>query len=222
MDEHLRDSVSAEKDVEGLCYTYRKYLFHNTRTLPYLNGEPSDIRCLLPCTPLAIVKILEFLGAYDSSQPLGSHMTGKVVTVINRSEIVGRPLSAMLANDGAEVFSVDIDSIYLMKKSKMLPTEKTVQEACESSQVIVLGVPSKDYKLNTEWVKPGTIIISVSHFKNIDEAKLLEIEGVKYVGAVGKVTISILERNLVRLVENFHLPSSTMKVIEAGGRLEKK
>ena len=41
-------------------------------------------------------------------------------------------------------------------------------------------------------------------------------------GAVGKVTIAMLERNLVRLVENFHLPTSTMKVVEAGGRLEKK
>ena len=30
---------------------------------------------------------------------------------------------------------MDIDSIYLMKKSKMLPTEKTVQQACESSDV---------------------------------------------------------------------------------------
>jgi methylenetetrahydrofolate dehydrogenase (NAD+) len=30
-------------------------------------------------------------------------MHGKVATVINRSEIVGRPLAAMLANDGAKV-----------------------------------------------------------------------------------------------------------------------
>jgi hypothetical protein len=30
---------------------------------------------------------------------------------ISRSEVVGRPLAALLANDGARVFSVDIDSI---------------------------------------------------------------------------------------------------------------
>ena len=29
----------------------------------------------------------------------------------HRSEVVGRPLAALLANDGARVFSVDIDSI---------------------------------------------------------------------------------------------------------------
>jgi methylenetetrahydrofolate dehydrogenase (NAD+) len=222
MDEHLRDSVAVEKDVEGLCYTYRRYLYHNTRMIPHINGEPSDIKCLLPCTPLAIAKILDYLGAYDSSKPLGSHMTGKTVTVVNRSEIVGRPLSAMLANDGAEVYSVDIDSIYVMKNSKMLPTEKTVQQACEASQVVVLGVPSKDYKLPVEWVQPGTIVINVSHFKNIDEAELLKIDGVKYVGAVGKVTIAMLERNLIRLVQNFHLPDCPVKVIEAGGRLVPK
>jgi len=28
-----------------------------------------------------------------------------------RSEVVGRPLAALLSNDGARVFSVDIDSI---------------------------------------------------------------------------------------------------------------
>lgn len=32
-----------------------------------------------------------------------------MITVINRSEVVGRPLAALLANDGARVLSVDID-----------------------------------------------------------------------------------------------------------------
>jgi methylenetetrahydrofolate dehydrogenase (NAD+) len=34
------------------------------------------------------------------SLPVGERLEGKVVTIINRSEIVGRPLGAMLANDG--------------------------------------------------------------------------------------------------------------------------
>lgn len=34
------------------------------------------------------------------SLPIGNRMDGKVVTIINRSEIVGRPLGALLANDG--------------------------------------------------------------------------------------------------------------------------
>jgi 5,10-methylene-tetrahydrofolate dehydrogenase/methenyl tetrahydrofolate cyclohydrolase len=32
------------------------------------------------------------------------------LSTLARSEVVGRPLAALLANDGARVFSVDIDS----------------------------------------------------------------------------------------------------------------
>jgi hypothetical protein len=36
----------------------------------------------------------------------------------------------MLANDGADVYSADIDSIYLMRRGKLLETEETVESAC--------------------------------------------------------------------------------------------
>ncbi|GBG32278.1 Methylenetetrahydrofolate dehydrogenase NAD+ [Hondaea fermentalgiana] len=219
MDDHLRDLVAVEKDVEGLCYTYRHNLYHNVRQLPMISGEPSDKKCLLPCTPLALVKILEYLKVYDEALPLGDRMSGQTVTIINRSEIVGRPLGAMLANDGADVYSVDIDSIYLMRRAKMLPTEVTVEEACKKSRVIVTGVPSENYKLPSEWVQPGTVVLNVSHFKNVDEEALLQISGVRYVPLVGKVTVAMLERNLIRLINNFHLPDSNVKVVEAGGRV---
>jgi methylenetetrahydrofolate dehydrogenase (NAD+) len=223
MDDHLRDSVAVEKDVEGLCFTYRHNLYHNIRSLPMVDGASSDKKCLLPCTALSIVKILEFLKVYDNSLPLGDRMSGQTVTVINRSEIVGRPLSAMLANDGADVFSVDIDSIYLMRRGKMLPADDMdVEAACRKSRVIVTGVPTKDYKLPSEWVQPGTIVLNVSHFKNVNEAELLAIPDVCYVPLVGKVTVAMLERNLIRLIENYHMPDSEFKVLEAGGRLVKK
>jgi methylenetetrahydrofolate dehydrogenase (NAD+) len=48
--------------------------------------------------------------------------------------------------------------------------------------------------------------MNVSHFKNVDEEALMQIEGVRYVPLVGKVTVAMLERNLLRLIENFHLP----------------
>ena len=50
---------------------------------------------------------------------MGDRMKGKKVAVINRSEIVGRPLAAMLANDGADVFSIDISSIVLMQRGRI-------------------------------------------------------------------------------------------------------
>ncbi len=56
-------------------------------------------------------------------------MDGKIVTVINRSEIVGRPLAAMLANDGADVYSVDINSIYLFRGGKLRKVEDETVES---------------------------------------------------------------------------------------------
>jgi methylenetetrahydrofolate dehydrogenase (NAD+) len=85
------------------------------------------VKSIIPCTPLAIVKCLEFIGIYNKILPYGDRAYGKTITVINRyvrhtrlrkflqnffrSEVVGRPLAALLANDGARVLSVDIESI---------------------------------------------------------------------------------------------------------------
>jgi len=46
--------------------------------------------------------------------------------------------------------------------------------------------------------------VNVASFKNVDEEALLKIPGVVYVPMVGKVTVAMLERNLMRLYENFH------------------
>jgi hypothetical protein len=47
----------------------------------------------------------------------------------------------------------------------------------------------------------------VSSFKNVDEDALLDIPGVVYVPMVGKVTVAMLERNLMRLFDQFHHPN---------------
>lgn len=127
-DDYLRDSVSFKRDVEGLCHTYRFNLYRNIRFLDYpINTQ----KCLLPCTALSVVKILEKCpGCYDPSKPLGKHTEGRTITVINRSEIVGRPLAAMLANDGADVFSVDINSIYRFSGGRLCKCEDETPESC--------------------------------------------------------------------------------------------
>jgi hypothetical protein len=40
----------------------------------------------------------------------------------------------------------------------------------------------------------------------VNEDEILQIEGVQYVPMVGKVTVAMLERNLMRLFYNFHHP----------------
>lgn len=41
---------------------------------------------------------------YNTFLDYGKRLFGRRITVINRSEVVGRPLAALLANDGAEVY----------------------------------------------------------------------------------------------------------------------
>jgi methylenetetrahydrofolate dehydrogenase (NAD+) len=174
------------------------------RNIRWIDDDKTQ-KSVLTCTPLAIIKILEYLNIYDMRLPTGEHLSGKSITVINRSDIVGRPLAAMLANDGADVYSVDINSLYLFRRGKLIQTDETPESACKKSNVIITGVPVKDYKLPLSWVSENTVIINVASFKNVDEAELLKIPGVKYVPLVGKVTVAMLERNLLRLYENFHM-----------------
>lgn len=206
MDDYLRDSIAVSKDVEGLCHTYRFNLYRNVR---FLDADHRQ-KCLLPCTPLAVVKTLESLNVYaphESTEVLygpTNRLSGKTVVIFNRSEIVGRPLAAMLANDGADVYSVDISTIYLLRRGKLLETPETPESACRKADVVILGVPTRDYRLPTEWVKEGAVVINVATFKNVEEEEIMKVKGVKYVPQVGKVTVAMLERNLIRLYENFH------------------
>lgn len=208
-DEHFRDSVSAYKDVEGLSHYYRRALYRNSRTV---DGD-KDRKCVLPCTPLAVVKTLQYLEVYDKSLPPSEGLSNKVAVVINRSEVVGRPVAAMMANDGATVYSVDIDSTYIFRRGQLEvpPPSLTTEAAVRMADIVILGVPSPSYKLDPSWVKENAVVINVASHKNIDEKALLStVKGVRFMGAVGKVTVAMLMRNLVQLHSNF------AKEIEAG------
>lgn len=188
MDDQLRDRIAPSKDVEGLCHTYRNSLYRDVRRI---HGK----KAIVPCTPLAVIKCLEHI-----------KYPPKVVSVINRSEVVGRPLAAMLANDGATVYSIDIDSIYVMVKGKMERTDLTPEAAVGLSDVVVLGVPSKNYKLSSSLLKPGAIVVNVSTFKNLQDQGDVNYT---YIPLVGRVTVACLERSLLTLYKDYHAPKKT-------------
>lgn len=77
----------------------------------------------------------------------------------------------------------------------------------QKSSVVITGVPTKDYRLPSSWIQPQTVVVNVASYKNVDEDSLLRIPGVVYVPLVGKVTVAMLERNLMRLYQQFHHPS---------------
>ncbi|KAH3900169.1 probable Methylenetetrahydrofolate dehydrogenase [NAD(+)] [Saccharomycodes ludwigii] len=207
-DQYLQQVVSMEKDVEGLNHVYYQNMYHNIRYL----DENKTLKSILPCTPLALVKILEFLKVYNVLLPEGNRLYGKKVAVINRSEIVGRPLAALLANDGATVYSVDIDNIQKFTRGEGLKFSKhqvqdlgdnepvLLEKVCKDADVIITGVPSPNYKFPTEYIKEGAVVINFSFHKNLNDD--VKEKASLYVPSTGKVTICMLLRNMLRLVEN--------------------
>lgn len=200
IDDYLRDVISVEKDVEGLNHNYRYRMYHNIRTLE--GGK----KCVLPCTPLACVKILETLGAFDRSEPVGRQLIGRTAIVYNRSEVVGRPLAAMLANDGARVYSVDVDGMLLYTAGavpgtiRVSETSVEVANALRAADIVVSGVPAKGFSLPAEALREGAIAINFSQHANFGDGVDARCT---FVPAIGKVTIAMLERNLIRLHANF-------------------
>ncbi|CAJ2513478.1 Uu.00g015970.m01.CDS01 [Anthostomella pinea] len=206
-DKYLQEIVSLSKDVEGLCHKHIYNMYHNVR---YLDPPHNLKKSILPCTPLAVVKILEHLQIYNSILPSGNRLFGKTITVINRSEVNGRPLAALLANDGATVYSVDLSGTQIFTRGQGIrqPRHQVqdkegwgLEQCVPVSDVIIGGVPSEKYKIPTELIRDGAVCINFSSYRNFDGPAVKEKASI-YVPSVGKVTIAVLLRNIVRLIAN--------------------
>jgi methylenetetrahydrofolate dehydrogenase (NAD+) len=203
-DQYIQSVVDKRKDVEGLCHTFKFNMYHNIR---YLDKEQQKFKCIIPCTPLAIVKVLEHLSVYNNVLAEGNRLHGKTITIINRSEIVGRPLAALLANDGARVFSVDVNGLLefhrgqglKLRRHEVVECAKTLEDVLPISDVVITGVPSAKYKIKSSLMKDGVVAINFSSANNFEED--IKTKASLYVPSVGKVTVSMLERNLLRLYE---------------------
>ena len=245
IDDYLRDVIGLEKDVEGLNHRYRYSLYHNIRTIDNDAGK----KCVLPCTPLAVIKIMEYLGAYDRTRPVGHQLDGKVAVVFNRSEVVGRPLAAMLANDGATVYSIDISGmlVYATRappshrggphsprarrrrpppttpptahppppprsrrytRGSVAGTIRVAETTAERKEVLAradllvtaVPLPPEKFVVKASELKKGVIAINLAQHANLEPA-VADVGTL--VPAIGKVTIAMLQRNLLRLHDNF-------------------
>lgn len=166
-DQYLQQVTDLRKDVEGLSHRYIFNLFQNIRFL----DEQKLQKSILPCTPLAIIKILEYLRVYNTILPYGNRLFGHTVTVVNRSEVVGRPLAALLANDGACVYSVDVTGVQQftrgegIKQMRHQVVEKEgwgLKDCVPTSDVVIAGVPGESFKFPTELLKEGAVCINFS------------------------------------------------------------
>ncbi|KAI8992249.1 hypothetical protein BDB01DRAFT_841608 [Pilobolus umbonatus] len=205
-DDYIQNCVRYLKDVEGLCHKFVYNVYHNIR---YMDDSQS-MKCIIPCTPLACVKILEYIGVYNTVLQYGNRLYGRTITVINRSEIVGRPLAAMLANDGAKVYSVDITGVQLFtrgtgihqKEHEVKDIKDTMEQVVAQSDVVITGVPTPKFKLPTHLLKDGVIAMNFSSFANFEDD--IKTRASIFVPSVGKVTVAMLERNLLRLYDYQH------------------
>ena len=145
-------------------------MYQNIRFL----DDKQQQKSILPCTPLAIIKVLEFLQIYNTILPYGNRLFGHTITVINRSEVVGRPLAALLANDGACVYSVDVSDVHKFTRGEGLRKRKhdvhemdgwTLEQCLPISDVVISGVPSDKYKVPLQALRDGAVCINFSSAK---------------------------------------------------------
>lgn len=169
------NTIDPRKDVEGFtpCNMGRMLL-----------GD----EYIIPCTPLAVLKILEH-EKYN--------VKGKDVLIVNHSNIVGKPLTALLLNRNAtvsvcHVFTKDLK--YYASKADLLITGA--------------GVP----KLITKnLVKKGAFVIDVGIIKtetgvcgDVDFESVNDVAGIitPVPGGVGPVTVACSLVNMIKTIKN--------------------
>ena len=82
-EQRVINAIAPEKDIDGFTDINKGRL---------MNGDP---RAIIPCTPKGIMTMLEVYGLSD--------LKGKKVTIVGRSNIVGKPLAQLMINKGAMV-----------------------------------------------------------------------------------------------------------------------
>lgn len=81
-EEAVINAIAPEKDIDGFTTINKGKL---------MIGDKDSI---IPCTPKGIMTILEYQGI---------DLNGKIVTIVGRSNIVGKPLAQLMINAGATV-----------------------------------------------------------------------------------------------------------------------
>ena len=207
-DDYLRDVVDPAFDVEGLNGAYSSRLAlrkgkqstttqkddNNSYDLYWDINDPDESNRIVPCTAQSVQHILDH---YHST-----NWEGQIVSIINRSEIFGRPLASMLASKGALVNSIDLDSVIQFRpggRSRKVSSNTSMETHLKASNVIVTGVPSPDFAIPSDCVGEGTTVVNVSEYPNVCRETLLQQPNIQYIPHVGKVTVAVLEQNLIRL-----------------------
>jgi methylenetetrahydrofolate dehydrogenase (NADP+)/methenyltetrahydrofolate cyclohydrolase len=135
-----------------------------------------------PATPSACIEILDREGV---------ELQGLDVTIVNHSNIVGKPVALLCLNRNASVHVVHVFS-------------KDVPAACREADVLISAAPVKGL-IKADMVKPGAVVVDVTTIRDAEGKQIgsLDFEAVCEVagsvtpvpGGVGPVTNVILLKN---------------------------
>ncbi|MBC2850556.1 bifunctional methylenetetrahydrofolate dehydrogenase/methenyltetrahydrofolate cyclohydrolase FolD [Cetobacterium sp. 8H] len=148
-----------------------------------------DETALISCTPAGILRLFE---EYNID------LEGKDVVVIGRSNIVGKPMTALLINEGATV---------TVCNSKT----KNISEKTKTADVIIVAVGKANF-LTGDMIKKDAVIIDVGINRDQDNKICgdVDYESVKETvgfitpvpGGVGPMTIAMLLNNTLKAFKN--------------------
>ncbi|OHB30176.1 MAG: hypothetical protein A2X84_07095 [Desulfuromonadaceae bacterium GWC2_58_13] len=206
-DRYLKDVVDPRKDIEGLHSFWIRKLYQNERLVA---GARAAGKSVVPCTALAILKILEANGGYGASGTRPAEH--KTVTIFNRSEVVGRPLAVMMSNDGARIYSFDEQGPLLYQDGEATETQISRAEALRQSDMVITGVPSRNFpKIEAAELPPHTICLNFATIKNFtpDAEEKAEL----FVPRVGPVTVAMCMRNTLRLYRTYFAADRDAEVV---------
>lgn len=196
-DRYLKDVVDPRKDIEGLHSFWIRKLYQNERLV---DGTRAAGKAVVPCTALAVLKILEANGAYGASGTRPAEH--KTVTIFNRSEVVGRPLAVMMSNDGAQVYSFDEYGPLLYRDGEASETQMSRAEALLQSDMVITGVPSRHFpKIEASELSPHTICLNFATIKNFTAEA--EEKAELFIPRVGPITVAMCMRNTLRLYRTY-------------------
>lgn len=177
LDEHyLTNLIDPKKDVDG---------FTETNTGKLSLGQP----CLIPCTPKGIIDLLDF---YDIP------IEGKDVLIINRSNIVGKPLAQLFLQRNATV---------TVAHSKT----RNLKQKLRRADIIVTGVGIPNFLRYDDFPQGATIIdVSINFVRgkmcgDVNKSSYDYLEKICNLtpvpGGVGQSTVIALMENVVKLAE---------------------
>ena len=171
----ILDRIDPAKDVDG---------FHPVNVGALWTGADA----LVPCTPLGC--------SYLIADVLGSDLSGLTAVVLGRSNIVGKPISALLQKMNATV---------VMAHSRTA----NLADVCRSADILVVAV-GRPFMVEKDWINPGATVIDVG-INRLDDGKLggdvardaVEVAGAvtPVPGGVGPMTIACLLTNTLKAAQ---------------------